>query len=264
LEGRAHDRIDRRDRRRVGRRTVTVHVGWHGRVMQVTIERPERRNAVDHATLLALRDAQHEAAEGQARALLLTGAPPAFCAGADLTGVESGAFTDALLAVLRGFGELPCACIAAIDGPALGAGTQLAIACDLRVATPASPFGIPAARLGLAVDTWTVERLGRQAGWSIARNMLLAATTYSAEQLVPNGFVHRLGSVEDALAWADEIARLAPLTIAAHKVALERVVPEHGDDELVASARARAWNSADADEGRRAFLEKRPADFRGE
>ena len=90
---------------------------------------------------------------------MLTGAPPAFCAGADLTGVESGAFLDTLLAALRGFTDLPIPTIAAIDGPALGAGTQLVISCDLRVATARSVFGIPAARLGLVVDHWTVERL---------------------------------------------------------------------------------------------------------
>src|SRR5205814_643762 len=106
---------------------------------------PERRNAVDHATLLALLDAQGDASS--ARVLVLTGAPPAFSAGADLTGVEEGEFAAALGAVLRGFGALAIPTIAAIDGPALGAGTQLAVACDLRVATPGSRFGIPAARL---------------------------------------------------------------------------------------------------------------------
>ena len=96
--------------------------------------------------------------------LVLTGAPPAFSAGADLTGVEEGEFARLLAEVLRGFTELPIPTIAAVDGPALGAGTQLAVACDLRVATPASRFGIPAARLGLVVDHWTVERLARELG----------------------------------------------------------------------------------------------------
>ncbi len=256
---------------------MTVHVQWQGvrreadrtadeperQVLLVTMDRPERRNAVDHATLLALADAQEEASSQGARVLVLTGAPPVFSAGADLTGVEDGAFGSALAAVLQGFGRLPCLCIAAVDGPALGAGMQLAAACDLRVATPGSRFGIPAARLGLAVDHWTVQRLGQEIGWPAARAMLLAASTATAEELHANGFVHRLGALDAALEWAAEIAGLAPLTIAAHKVALEHSAPPPGVDELVAAARERAWASADADEGRRAFLEKRPPRFGG-
>ena len=113
------------------------------------------------------------ATAADARVLVLTGAPPAFSAGADLTGRRGGRVRPRCSAsVLRGFTELPIPTIAAIDGPALGAGTQLAVACDLRVATPASRFGIPAARLGLVVDHWTVERLARELGWPIARAML--------------------------------------------------------------------------------------------
>jgi len=243
--------------------TTSVRTEWRGRTLLVTIDRPERRNAVDHDTLLQLREAQKEAADGAARALVLTGAPPAFCAGADLTGVEDQEFVRALLAVLTGFGALPFTCIAAVDGPALGAGSQLAIACDVRVATPTSRFGVPAAKLGLAVDHWTVERLVREAGASIARNMLLTATTYEAAALVAPGFVHRIGGLDVALAWAAEIAELAPLTIAAHKLALERSAPPPGADELVQAARNRAWASADMSEGRQAFLDKRPPHFTG-
>src|SRR4051794_20114683 len=128
---------------------MTVQLQWRGegieRVLVVTIDRPERRNAVDLATLQALQAAQQTAVEGGARVLVLTGAPPAFCAGADLNGVESDTFAEALAATLVGFGALPFVTLAAIDGPALGAGVQLACACDLRVATAPSRIGIPAA-----------------------------------------------------------------------------------------------------------------------
>jgi enoyl-CoA hydratase len=235
--------------------------GERSGVLVVTLDRPERRNAVDHATVLALADAWREAAS--ARALVLTGTPPAFSAGADLTGVEEGEFARALGDVLRGLATLPIPTIAAVDGPALGAGTQLAVSCDLRVATRESRFGIPAARLGLVVDHWTVERLARELGWPIARAMLLAAETYDAAALHAAGAVHRLGALDDALAWARQLAVLAPLTIAAHKVALERSGPPPATDELVESARLAAWRSADAIEGRQAFLEKRPPRFVG-
>jgi enoyl-CoA hydratase len=240
-----------------------VRVEWRDRVVVVTIDRPERRNAVDHATLLSLAEAQRAAVAGEARVLVLTGAPPAFCAGADLTGVESGEFVDALVAALRGFTSLGFVTMAAIDGPALGAGTQLALACDLRIASPTSTFGIPAAKLGLAVDRWTIDRCASEFGASVARGMLLAAQTWSAEQLHVSGGVHRLGGLAEALVWADQLAELAPLTIAAHKLGLEGLAPPPGLDPVFEAARLAAWASADAEEGRVAFLEKRRPQFRG-
>jgi enoyl-CoA hydratase len=230
-------------------------------VLVVTLDRPERRNAVDHPTLLGLLEAQRTAAT--ARVLVLTGDPPAFCAGADLTGVEEGEFARTLGRVLRGFTELPIPTVAAVDGPALGAGTQLVVACDLRVATPASRFGVPAARLGLVVDHWTVERLARELGWPVARAMLVGAETYDGETLHRAGAIQRLGSVDDAVIWARTLAQLAPLTIAGHKLALERSAPDPSPDADVEAARVAAWASVDAKEGRTAFLEKRPARFRG-
>jgi enoyl-CoA hydratase len=230
-------------------------------VLVVTLDRPDRRNAVDHGTLVELQAAQALAAD--ARVLVLTGTPPAFCAGADLTGVEEGEFATLLGVVLRGFPALPIPTLVAVDGPALGAGTQLVVACDLRVATPASRFAVPAARLGLVVDHWTVERLARELGWPVARAMLVGAETYDAAALHATGAIHRLGDLDDALQWARQLAGLAPLTMAAHKLALERSAPDPAPDELFAAARLAAWRSADAVEGRAAFLAKRPPMFHG-
>ncbi len=250
-----------------------VRTEWRDRVLVVTLDRPERRNAVDHATLLALEAAQREAREGGARVLVLTGAPPAFCAGADLTGVESGEFVGALVRALEGFTSLPFVTMAAVDGAALGAGTQLAVACDLRVASPTSQFGIPAAKLGLAVDRWTIERAASELGPAVARAMLLAAEVYTGEQLHRTGGVHRTGHLADALGWAEQLADLAPLTIAAHKAGLEAGSSGTAGLEAGSSGtagleaerlRVLAWASADAEEGRRAFLEKRRPVFRGE
>ena len=153
--------------------------------------------------------------------------------------------------------------IAAIDGPALGAGAQLAIATDLRVATATSVLGIPAAKLGLVVDHWTIRRLASEFSPPIARAMLLAAETYSAEHLHRTGGIHRLGTLADAVEWAHQLSRLAPLTIAGHKLGLERAGIEPPVDDLFEAARSLAWASSDADEGRTAFLEKRPARFTG-
>jgi enoyl-CoA hydratase len=236
-----------------------IHIEWRQRVVLVTIDRPERRNAVDLDTLVALRASIDEAAEREARAVVLAGASGVFSAGADLTGVESDGFASALSAVLGGFTALPCATVAAVDGAALGAGCQLAAACDLRVATTGSRFGIPAARLGLVVDAWTVDRLAALLGGATARAVLLAGEIIDGKRAYELGFVQRIGGVDAALAWAEEIAALAPLTITGHKVALEHPA----DADVIQAARTRAWSSGDAVEGRRAFLEKRPPNFTG-
>ena len=234
-------------------------------VVLVTLDRPDVRNAVDRATLEQLLDWQGSLDESS-RAVVITGRPPAFSAGADLTGVDEAEFTGLLRRVLQGFTELPAVVIAAIDGPALGAGIQLAMVADLRVATAASVLGVPAARLGLVVDRWTVERLTREFSWPVARAMLLSAEAYTAERLAVLGAVHRLGDLTTALDWAGEIARLAPLTIRGHKLALEHAASPGVDGpvaQLVEEARARAWASEDAVEGRAAFRQKRPPVFRG-
>jgi enoyl-CoA hydratase len=245
---------------------VTVRIETVGRVMVLTLDRPQRRNAVDHATLLALLEAQREVATAgldAVRAVVLTGAAPAFSAGADLTGVEEGRFAEDLARTLRGFGELPVPVIAAIDGPALGAGAQLAVAVDLRVATPSSVVGVPAARLGLVVDHWTVRRLASEFTAPVARAMLVGAETYSGERLHTLGAIHRLGNLDAAMEWATTLSGLAPLTLSGHKLALEHLQPEPGTVEAVEAARRTAWASDDAVEGRTAFLEKRPARFTG-
>lgn len=245
---------------------MTVDLTHDGLVAVVTLDRPERRNAVDHPTLLELLDIQAAISvrsPDAIRAVVVTGASPAFSAGADLNGVEEGQFNVDLAAVLRGFGSLPVPVIAAIDGPALGAGAQLAIATDLRIATSTSVIGIPAAKLGLVVDHWTVRRLAAEFSAPIARAMLLAAQTYTGEQLHATGGIHRLGTLDDAVAWAHELSQLAPLTIAGHKLGLENATPEPAADSAFEAARSAAWASTDAEEGRTAFLEKRRPNFTG-
>ena len=251
---------------------MAVRVERIDRVLSVTIDRPETRNAVDLDTVQRIEAALTDL--GDARVVVLSGAPPAFWSGADLAGVELGEFTETLLRVLKLFGSSPVITIAAVDGPALGAGTQLAAACDLRMATPDSRFGVPAAKLGLAVDRWTVARVMIEAGGSVARRMLLTGESSTASELA-GGFVHRLGTVAEAHEWAVSLSDLAPLTIRAHKLALESLMGAGsstdatsdaavaGATDVVEEARLAAWNSRDADEGRRAFKEKRPPHFLG-
>jgi enoyl-CoA hydratase len=233
-------------------------------VLSVTIDRPETRNAVDLITLQQIERVMSDA--GDARVIVLSGAPPAFCSGADLGGVELGEFTETLLRVLKSFGSSSAITIAAVDGAALGAGTQLAAACDLRMATAESRFGVPAAKLGLAVDRWTVARTMIEAGGAVARRMLLTGEAMTGAELV-GGFVHRLGTVDEAHEWARSLSDLAPLTVRAHKLALESLMGAGSSSEASAVeievARLAAWGSRDADEGRRAFKEKRAPRFLG-
>ena len=238
---------------------MTLHEERRGDVTLLTIDRQERRNAVDHDTLHSLERAALSAIDDEARVIVLTGAGGHFCAGADLTGLEDAGFATVLRGVLDLLSSAPVVTIAAVDGAALGAGTQLASFCDLRVATSSARFGIPAAKLGLMVDARTVERVVALAGAGSARAMLLAADVIDGEAAHRLGMVQRLGDLDVALAWAEEIALLAPLTIAGHKLALERAA----DDPLVAEAFARAWSSADLVEGRAAFHERRPPKFEG-
>lgn len=233
---------------------AVIHTDDRGQVVVVTIDRPARRNALDHAALEGLATALDGCGD-DVRALVLTGAGGHFCAGADLSGVEDASFTDLLRAVLDRLRSAPFVTIAAAGGAALGAGTQLAVACDLRVADPAASFGIPAGRLGLAVDGWTVERVALLAGHGPARAMLLGGEVLSGEEAHRLGFVQRLGGLDDALAWAGDIADLAPLTLRAHKAALEGL-PD------APAARQRAWDSDDLQEGLAAFRERRRPVFR--
>lgn len=244
--------------------TEIVDVGeFSEAITVVTLDRPERRNALDHETLAELTAALTSAAERATRALVLTGAAGHFCAGADLTGVEDASFADLLQGVLDRLRDVSFPTIAAIEGAALGAGTQLAVACDLRVASSDAKFGIPAAKLGLMVNHWTVQRAASLAGPSTARAMLLTAEVVSGADALRVGLVNREGSRAEAVAWAEQISELAPLTIAGHKLMLNKLEQPPAADPDVVAAFTRAWESDDFAEGIDAFRNRRTPKFQG-
>jgi enoyl-CoA hydratase len=233
------------------------------RVATITIDRQARRNAVDLAACDALGTAFTQAVTDGARVIVLTGAGGHFCAGADLTGVEDDGFRAAIRGCLDAMRAVPVVTIAAIEGVAMGAGVQFAVACDLRVATPTARFGVPATKLGLAVDHTTVQQVAAMIGGSQARAMLLASEEMDGQRGFDLGIVNRLGTLADAHAWAAEIAARAPLTIAAHKLALNRLEPDLADEDVSGAVNA-AWASNDVKEGRAAFAEKRTPNFNGD
>ncbi|MHA3704389.1 enoyl-CoA hydratase [Jatrophihabitans sp. YIM 134969] len=227
-------------------------------VALLTIDRHERRNALDleHATelLAALRGAVDDGA----RCVVVTGAGSSFCSGADLDQVYGEDFRAALAALLRGLAAVPVPVVAAVNGPAVGAGTQIAVACDLRIVDERARFAVPTARNGLAVDPWTVARLADVAGGGVARALLLGVDTVSAERALTTGLADRAGTLDDALAWAAELATLAPLSLAYSKLAL------NGADRAdVDAAFAACWVSSDVQEYRAARAEGRPPRFTG-
>jgi enoyl-CoA hydratase len=229
-------------------------------VTVLRIDRPRQRNALDIEHCEDLRHALRDAVDGGARSVVVTGEGSAFCAGADLNQVYGEPFMDALHRLLRLVTEVPVPVIAAVNGPAIGAGTQLAIACDLRVAAPGATFAIPTARLGLAVDPWTVHRLAALAGGGPARSVLLGCDTLTGERAYRHGLVDRLGELTAAVEWAGEIAHLAPLTLAYNKLALNTT--DAADPRLGEAFKA-CWTSEDAQEARQARAENRSPRFTG-
>jgi enoyl-CoA hydratase len=194
---------------------------------------------------------------------VITGNGPSFCSGADLAEVHTAEFRQALYDMLHTVVQAPLPVIAAVNGAAIGAGTQLAIAADLRVVAPAAVFAVPTARLGLAVDPWTIRRLALLVGNGNTRALLLACDRFDAQRALDSGLAQRAGTVEQAVEWAEGMTGLAPLTVAYSKRVLNEVFEPSLDDEHLLAAFEACWAAEDFAEGRRARTERRPPVFRG-
>ncbi|MCL2533810.1 MAG: enoyl-CoA hydratase [Nocardiaceae bacterium] len=235
-----------------------------GHVITLELQRPDRRNALNTELCIALREALEKAVAEEARVIVLTGQGTAFCAGADLSGdVYAEGFTDHLLDMLHTIDSIPIPVIAAVNGPAVGAGTQLALASDLRVVAPEARFGIPAAKLGITVDKWTVRRLVSLVGGGPARTMLFGAEMLSADEAFARGLANKIGSLATAHEWARSIAELAPLSLRHLKLVFNDDGTREAQTEEQLAALYAAWGSEDAQEARAARLEKRAPEFRG-
>lgn len=241
-----------------------IGVTREGPVTTLELQRPERRNALNTELVDSLREAVQAAAAEDTRVIVLTGQGSVFCAGADLSGdVFAADFPDKAIALNKAIDAVPIPVIAAINGPAIGAGVQLAMICDLRVVAPEAFFQFPVAKYGLALDNWSIRRLTTLVGYGRARGMLLAAEKLSAETALQTGMANRIGTLADAQAWAAEIAGFAPLSLQHSK----RVLNDDGAYEdpwpLHQELFDRAWKSQDVIEAQVARLEKRPPRFKG-
>jgi enoyl-CoA hydratase len=247
-----------------------------GRLGRITISRPERRNALNHEALDELHEGVRAARDDGVRVLVVTGDADHFCSGADLKELEDLEFTRALRVMLDDLAALEAPTVAGISGACMGLGMQLALACDLRIATDDARFAVPVAKLGLMVDHWTLQRLALLAGHSTARWMVVTARPLTAARAHQVGLVQELVAVGDdgpgasvlaaAEELAGEIAALAPMTLAGTKAGLdllERAAAELDPEGRYVDAFHAAWASDDLVEGRRAFAERRAADFQG-
>ena len=233
-------------------------------VTTIEMQRPDRRNALNTELVEGLRSAIEQAGADDIRAIVLTGQGSVFCAGADLSGDAFAAdYPDRLIALHKSVDEAPMPVIAAINGPAIGAGLQLAMICDLRVVAPDAFFQFPTSKYGLALDNWSIRRLASLAGHGRARSMLLTAEKLTAEDALLTGMANRIGTLADAQKWAEEIAELAPLALSHAK----RVLNDDGAYEEPSSTHKelfdKAWSSEDVVEAQVARLQKRQPNFKG-
>lgn len=192
---------------------TTVSVRADGRVTIVTIERPERRNAVDLATARALFDAfQRFDADSNSDVAVLTGAGGAFCAGADLKAVAEGEMRpiepDGAFAPMGPTRlNLGKPVIAAIEGPAVAGGTELALWCDLRIAARSAVFGVFNRRFGVPLIDLGTIRLPRIVGHGRALELILTGRAVHAEEALSIGLVSEVTEDGEALARALTLAR---------------------------------------------------------
>lgn len=241
---------------------MAIHSRTSDRVTVLTIDRTERRNALNHDALEELDDAV-AAAIATSRALVITGEGGHFCAGADLTELEDVGFTDRLADVLTRLSQAPITTVAAISGSCMGLGMQLAVACDLRVVTDDAKFAVPVAKLGLMVNHWTLERVTRFWGEGAARHMVLTGTVLTADDAWRLGFTQVRGDLDAALELASKAADLAPMTQAGSKLGFDAHGGDHAQVARYEAAFAEAWSSDDLTEGRTAFRERRTPQFEG-
>src|ERR1700743_1382714 len=233
-------------------------------VMTIELQRPERRNALNSQLVEVLGGAVAKAGDRQTRAIVLTGQGTAFCAGADLSGDAFAAdYPDRLIELHKVMDATPIPIIGAINGPAIGAGLQLAMQCDLRIVAPDAFFQFPTSKYGLALDNWSIRRLSSLVGHGRARAMLLTAEKLTADTALQTGMANRIGTLGDAQAWAAEISGLAPLAIQHAK----RVLNDDGSIEQPSPEQKdlfdKAWGSQDVIEAQVARVEKRPPRFQG-
>ena len=247
-------------------------------VMILTLNRPERLNALNIALVEALLAALERAAESGCRAVVITGAGRGFCAGADLStrafapgearpdlgqSLEKG-----LNPLIRAIRNLPKPVVCAVNGPAAGAGANIALACDIVLAAKSAHFLQAFARIGLIPDAGGTFHLPRLVGEARARALMMLAEPIGAEKAEAWGMIYRAVDDEDLMGEARTIAeRLAAGPTHTFGLIKRALAASSGASldtqlDLERDLQREAGGRDEYVEGVRAFLEKRPADFR--
>lgn len=257
--------------------TENISLTEHDGLLIVTIDRPERKNAVNAAMwgeivdIFTQQNDQHTI-----RAIILRGAGSDFSAGADISEFDSHrgdaesaaayeALNEAAFAAVR---DCTIPVIAEIRGICFGGGFGLAAAAHMRLADNSARFKVPAARLGLAYPVNSVQDIVHGVGKQQARRLLLAADELSPEEAYQSGFLMKLSPAEtladDAEALARKVIANAPISVKASQLALKNVaMPSPENLTAAMNAADRTFESDDYKEGRKAFKEKRAPVFRG-
>jgi len=245
-------------------------------IATVTMNRPEKRNAMNTAILEGLTNSFHQLETNpEVRVVVIRGAGKAFCSGLDLREMSSRQASggDPETGVTKVFQQIERSrhpTIAMVQGDALAGGCELALHCDLRVASEAARFGMPLARLGLVVPFPLGQKLVEILGPAFTKQILLTGQPIDAKRAYEIGMIHQLvstGELEAAtLTLARTIADNAPLSLAGMKATILRSISlrETINYQDLAEMVNRARKSADAQEGVKAMLEKRKPVFRGE
>lgn len=250
---------------------------------RITLTRADARNAVSTAMIEELSSALGDAAaDPEARIVLLRGEGSDFCAGADfaeleraMTGSGAAEYGQALESVLAAIGDHPLPVLVAVQGAALGAGCQIAVACDLAVAASDARIGIPSARLGVVINFENVQRLVLAVGPKRASDVLFTGRALSGDEAAAWGIVNEAVAPERLLGRAEEVAEdiagAAPLSVRASKRGIREALAHLSIDRATDGFRltdfdmmaAQAFASGDLREGIRAFRERRKPEFRG-
>ncbi|MDB2260146.1 enoyl-CoA hydratase-related protein [Halorubrum ezzemoulense] len=253
--------------------TIAFNVDDRG-VATITVDRPEQLNALTAETLEAIEDALDEAAERDARALVIAGAgDEAFVAGADISHMvdlstpEAQAYAELGHRVADAIETFPAPTIAAVDGYAFGGGCELALACDLRVAAESAVLGQTEIDLGIIPGWGGTQRLPALVGDEVARRLIFLGERIDATEAAEVGFVGEVVADDDFEDRIDELAgELAAKPATALRAAKEALnAAGEGSAATGLALERRAWaglfGTHDQREGMTAFLEKRDPEF---